>query len=122
MQWIHAYVGAVLCLLYTGVAFHRKKRIHVPIMITSFVLDMSAILYLELNRGVLAKVLEKSGTEHVLQIHLTFAVLTLLGYGVAFYTGSRLLKGIPIKRFHKINAMVFLISRTGVFITSFFVI
>ena len=54
MQIVHSYVGAVLVLLYTGVAFRRNRKIHVPIMITSFIFDLGqfglrSIPYLGIN-------------------------------------------------------------------------
>lgn len=120
MHWVQGYVGAVLCLIYVGVIFRRKRKIHVPIMLASFVLDMTAVIYLEFNRGVVMKAFEKV-SEYMFQIHLTFAIATLVGYGIALYTGTCLLRGLSMRRLHKINAVFFLIARTGVFITSLFI-
>ena len=118
---VHAYIALVLCLIFVGVYFRRKKRIHVPIMLSSLVLDLSAVVYLELDRNVIMKAYERT-PEALMKVHLVFAVFTLLGYGLALVTGINLLRGNNKLRYlHRLNACIFLIARVGVLITSFWI-
>lgn len=118
---MHIFIALVLCLIFVGVYFRRKRKIHVPIMLSCFVLDMSFVLYLEFNRHVIKEALERA-PESIMKLHLLFAISTLLGYGVALVTGRGLLKGNnKLRSLHRINACIFLIARTGVLITSFWV-
>lgn len=118
---VQFYSGAVLLLIFIGFGFRRKRRIHIPIMIGSFVLDLISILYLELNRNVIFKAYDNILKE-LMPIHLFFAVVTLVGYGIAMYTGRKIAKGAPISALHRINAFCFLTARTGVFVTSFWIL
>ena len=116
----HLYNGLVLLLILTGVLFRHYRKIHVPIMVFSFVLDISSVFYLEFSRSVIQEALGHA-SEKIVQFHLVCAVATLLGYGIAIFTGRRLLRGAPIHLFHRINAILFLMARTGIFVSSFWV-
>ena len=118
---IHFCIALILCLIFVGVYFRKKRHIHVPIMLTSLILDLSAVVYLEMDRNVIMKAYERT-PESLMKLHLLFAVTTLIGYGLALVTGINLLRGNnKVRYLHRINACVFLIARTGVLITSFWV-
>ena len=118
---VQLYNGMVLLLICVGVSLHKRRHIHVPIMISAFTLDMISVLYLEFSRGVIQEALAHASAG-MLQLRLVFAATTLLGYAIAIYTGRKLLKGAAIYRIHRTNAMVFLVARTGVLVTSFWVL
>ncbi len=118
---LHLYNGLVLLLIYLGAALRHRRKIHVPIMITAFTLDMLSVLYLEFTKNVIMEAMEHASTSSV-QVHLTCAGMTLLGYGVAILTGRKILQGKSLYAVHRTNAVIFLIARTGVFITSFWVL
>ncbi len=118
---VQIYSGIVLTMIFVGVLFRRKRKIHIPIMVMSFVLDLSSVFYLELARNVIFKAYDNVSKE-LMQIHLFFAVVTLVGYGIAMYTGRKIAKGAPISALHRINAFCFLTARTGVFVTSFWIL
>jgi len=117
---VQLYVGFVLILIFVGISFKKNPKIHVPMMITCLILDLSAVLYLELTRNAVFEAIEHA-PEFLMQIHLVFAVITLVGYGVAATTGTLLLKGKKVRHIHKTNAIIFLLARIGVFVTSFWV-
>lgn len=125
MSLVHLYSGIVLLMIYTGFLLRRKRKIHIPLMISSFTLDLFSILYLELNRNVIFKAYEEV-SRGIMQIHLFFAVTTLIGYGIAIYTGRKIARSAmiseAIQTLHKVNAFCFLTARTGVFVTSFWVL
>ncbi|MBI2027510.1 MAG: hypothetical protein HYS98_06900 [Deltaproteobacteria bacterium] len=121
LDWIHFYSGAVLLLILVGISQKRTPKRHIPIMISCFVLDLASVLYLEFTRDAVFEAYRRA-PESIMQIHLFFAITTLVGYFVALPTGILLFKGRKhLRKFHKWNAMVFLIVRCGVFITSFWV-
>lgn len=124
MSVVHVYSGIVLLMIYTGFLLRRKRKIHIPLMVSSFTLDLLSILYLELNRNVIFKAYEEV-SRGIMQIHLFFAVTTLIGYGIAIYTGRKLAKGTisdAVRTLHRTNAFCFLTARTAVFVTSFWVL
>ncbi len=118
---VKLYSGFVLLLILIGIAFRRKRKIHVPIMVTGLVLDLASVLYLEISRHVIMEAFERV-PEFLMKIHLTLAVLTLSGWAIAFTTGILILSGKQIQKIHKINAAIFLISRTALFITTFWIV
>ncbi len=118
---MHIFIALVLCLIFVGVSFRKNRKSHVLIMLSCLILDLSAVLYLELDRNVIMKAYERT-PETLMKVHLVFAIFTLLGYGLALVTGINLLRGNNNVRYlHRINACVFLIARTGVLITSFWI-
>ena len=112
--------GLVLCAISIGIAVRRHRKIHVPIMLTCFVLDLGLVLYLELSRGAI-DIAAQHVSESLMQIHLLFAILTIAGYCMAIYTGRKILNGAPLFKIHHLNALIFLTARIGVFVTSFWV-
>ena len=83
---------------------------------------MTSVIYLELKENVIAKAYEHVN-QFSMDIHLTFAIVTLIGYGVAIFTGRKLnLFYEQYRKIHKTNMFIFLIARTGVFITSFIIL
>jgi hypothetical protein len=115
----------ILCVLITGACLHKKRHIHVPLMVTGILADLTVVIILEFNRGAIAKAIERSSTqsEILFKIHLATAIITLVGYGIALYTGRRLYTGHEsIRPFHRFNAKVVLLTRTIVSITSFWVV
>ena len=119
---VKLYSGLVLLLIYIGVFFRHKKKIHVPIMLVCAVLDLGSVYYLEVSRHVIQEAFERVAPKLLMKIHLTFAVTTLRGYAVALCTGTLLILGKRVRFIHKINAALFLIARTGIIITSFWVV
>ena len=121
ISWVHIYSAAVLCLIFIGVSQKATPKRHIPLMLTSFLLDMASVLYLEFTENVIFEAYKRA-PQHIMQIHLFFAISTLLGYFIAIPTGVLLFKGRKkLRKFHKLNAMIFLIARTGVLITSYWV-
>ncbi len=58
---VHFYNGLILAILYVGVLFRKKKKVHVPMMISCFCLDLISVFYLEWNRNVLLEALTDFG-------------------------------------------------------------
>jgi len=108
----------VLIGIGVGVAFRRHRRIHIPLMIGCGIADISLVLAIVLVRRALPTALEADTA--VLRVHLAFSIPALLGWGTAFVSGAMRCRG-RWKRFHRWNAVGFLVCRTGNWVTSFFV-
>ena len=51
----HSISTIVLLILAAGILLRRHRRIHIPIMITAFSLDLASVLAIEINRGAIKK-------------------------------------------------------------------
>jgi len=47
---------AVCVILVIGVLNRRRKRIHIPLMLTAMGIDVGMVLYLEIHRGVVESI------------------------------------------------------------------
>jgi hypothetical protein len=47
---------AVCVILVVGVLNRRRKRVHIPLMLTAMVIDVGMVLYLEIRRGVVESI------------------------------------------------------------------
>ena len=108
----------VLVGVYVGVWFRRDRRRHVPIMITCGIVDIALVIAIIAFRRAVPTAMEAETT--VLRIHLAFSIPSLACWITAFASGFQRLGGKWV-RFHRWNAMVFLVCRTGNWATSFFV-
>jgi hypothetical protein len=114
---------AVMALLALGIYRRHTPRVHVPIMLVCFVLDLANVVFIEIGRGAVEHALStaRSGGEWILKFHIAVSILSLLGYGVALATGLRLLRTGRGRVLHRSNAVLFLLFRVLNYVTSFFV-
>lgn len=92
-------------------------------MATSIIWDILLILQIELNRGAIIKASKAMTNQMMLNIHVSFAVLTVLFYGAMVYTGRKFLKGEnEIRPLHKKLGWTTLSLRILTFITSFWAV
>jgi type IV secretory pathway TrbL component len=115
--------GAGFLLVWIGVTFRRRRRVHVPIMASACVIDIANVLIIELGRGAVEKSLSTATTarDWVLKLHILVSVTCIVCYAIAIVTGTRLLRRGAGRAVHRRNAAVFLVCRTVNFITSFWV-
>ena len=113
----------ILSLILIGVYLHKKRKIHVRIMLTAIIWDILLILQIELNRGAVAKAAKAASNTMILNIHVSLAVLTVLFYFAMLHTGRKLLAGAnEIKPLHRKLGWTTVVLRTLTFITSFFAV
>lgn len=113
----------ILSTLCVGVYFRRKRSVHIKLMATSIIWDILLILQIELNRGAIIKASKAMTNQMMLNIHVSFAVLTVLFYGAMVYTGRKFLKGEnEIRPLHKKLGWTTLSLRILTFITSFWAV
>ena len=86
-------LSVVVCaILVIGVLNRRRRRIHIPLMLTAMAIDVGMVLYLEIRRGVVESIPKRPMTP-LLAVHVTISVLVLILYGVQIVTGYRNAKG-----------------------------
>ena len=110
-------VGTIgLVIIAVGLWFRRRPRLHIPMMVTAFVVDVANVLVIELNRSAIKQALE--GGELLLNFHVSVSVICVVCYVVALITGPILLKRGRCRTAHKWNAVVFIVTRLLNFVTS----
>ncbi|MBC7537588.1 MAG: hypothetical protein H7281_02110 [Bacteriovorax sp.] len=113
----------VYALMVFGISKRKKRRIHVPTMITVLTWDVLLILQIELNRGAVEKAVKALINPIILNIHVSLAVSCVVFYVLLIYTGRKLLKGDNTYRLrHRIFGWTAFTLRTLTLITSFFAV
>ena len=116
----------ILALLLFGVWIILKKRNrkqHIKVMTTAIIWDIILILQIELNRGAIAKASKALTNPRILNIHVFFALSSVVLYFILIFTGRKILKGNrDIMSWHGKLGLLALIMRTLTFITSFFAV
>lgn len=112
------YSTAVLALLFVGLAFRRRRRVHIPIMATAFALDLASVIYLQIKRSAVQTAVGQPTP--LLMVHVGFAIATVVLYLVMVGTGWRLAASGLGRSRHRTAAWIFMACRLGTWATSFF--
>ncbi len=116
----HFASSFVILLLAAGVLLRNRRRIHIPIMIAAFSLDLASVLAIELSRGAIKKA--TSSPPPLLLFHVIVSVLALVFYGVMFVLGERVRKGAEqLRPWHRRTAWLFGSWRTANYVTSWMI-
>jgi uncharacterized membrane protein YozB (DUF420 family) len=117
---------AVLLLLGVGLYLRRQPQRHIPIMLTSFGLDVANVLLIEVfarsrGKGAVEQGIDSmsgagSGIE---RFHIIVSIICILLYVVAVWSGLRLRRRGVGRKFHRVNAGFFLTTRLASYVTSF---
>lgn len=105
-------------LLLAGYLNRKRTRIHIPLVVSAFVIDMAIVAYIELSRGALDAASAKMGP--LMIVHITLSVITILLYIGQIVTGIRKVRGKP-SAWHGKGGRLLLLFRFGNLITSFMV-
>ena len=108
----------VFILLLIGFANRRQARIHVPIMVTSFVLDMLMLIYIEVTRHAIEQAVGE--TNLTMKVHIAASLVVVILYVGQIITGIRKKRGRS-SRWHGKAGVVFLTARFVNLVTSFLV-
>ncbi|MEK7470209.1 MAG: hypothetical protein AAB074_22800 [Planctomycetota bacterium] len=119
MTPVQLYSTVVLALIAAGLAFRRRRRIHIPIMLGAFALDLGSVVYLQVQRNAVQKAAAEPTT--ILMVHIAFALSALLLYTAMTVTGTKLARRGTGRPMHRGLACVFLVCRVSTWGTSFFV-
>lgn len=105
-------------ILVVGVLFRRDRRIHIPLMLTAIIIDLSIVAYIEITRDALAAAKAKMGT--LMIVHIALSVSVLILYAVQVVTGIRNVRGGK-SHAHRKTMPWLVAARLGNLITSFLV-
>lgn len=120
MKETHMVSTLVLLLLAAGVYFRRRPKVHMKLMCSVFVCDLLVVLYIEITRHAVEKMVTATGA--LLWFHVTVSVLVLVGYVVQIVLGRRLLKGEKAsKSTHMKVGITFCSLRILNYVTSFMI-
>ena len=126
---------AVIFVLAVGLFLRYRPKIHMPLMLTAFVVDLINLLIIELGSGAVEQAVDAftEGTYFV-SFHVSVSALALAGYVVAVISGTKLYRAsglaarLPVadpervrtlRKVHKVNAAIFIVMRLASFVTSF---
>jgi len=105
-------------LILVGYSQRRRKRVHIPVMLTALVIDLTIVVCIEVTRDVIASAQAKMGT--LMKIHIAISVTVLVLYGVQVWTGIQKARG-RYKPWHGRTGVTFILFRLGNLVTSFMV-
>lgn len=113
----------IYSLMIFGIMKRRNRKIHVPVMSAVLILDVLLILQIELGRSAVEKAAKAIVNPMILNVHVTFAVLSVVFYVLLVITGRKLLKGEhSIRPRHRLFGWTALALRTLTLLTSFFAV
>ena len=108
----------VCVILIVGYFNRRRRNIHIPLMVSAFVIDMIIVLVIEFSRGVIQRVDAKMGP--LMIVHIIISVTVIILYVGQIITGIKKTKGKP-SGWHGKMGPTLIIVRLGNLITSFLV-
>lgn len=113
----------IYSLMVYGITKRKNRKIHVPVMSAVLILDVILILQIELGRSAIGKASKAVTNPMLLNVHVTFAVLSVVFYVLLVYTGRKLLRGDnSIKPRHRLFGWTAFVLRSLTLITSFFAV
>jgi len=117
---LHLFSTIVLVLIAAGVMLRHRTAIHLRLMATAFAIDLSLVLYIEINRHAVERVVGPAGP--LIWFH-AFVSLCVLGlYAGQIVLGRNLLAGRAASRqLHRALGTAFVVCRTLNYVTSFMV-
>jgi formate-dependent nitrite reductase membrane component NrfD len=119
-SWVST--GTLVLLAY-GLVHRHRPRIHIPVMVSAFAIDVANVIFIEVRRSAVEKALQSvtTGGDWLLKFHIAVSLLSVAGYLVALFTGLRLYRRGEGRQIHRANAIVFIVNRVLNYLTSFYV-
>lgn len=115
--------AAIVLAMLAGIVVRRKRKLHVWIMSLAMIWDVILILQIELSRSAILKASKAVTNSMALNVHVSFAVTTVILYAFMVYTGRALLNGKnEIRQKHKFLGYTTFAMRILTFITSFWAV
>ena len=118
---LHWGSSLIVVLLALGLSLrHRRPRLHVRLMISAFVLDVLLVLYIEISRHAVERVVER--VHPMIWFHAAVSVGVLLCYVAMILLGRSVLAGRDGSRnWHRHVGMTFVVLRSLNYVTSYMV-
>lgn len=118
------HVLSTLVLVIVAVGFWLRRRqnaVHIRLMISAFLIDLFLVLYIEISRHAVQKVV--ASTSVLVWFHAAVSVLVLVCYVAMIQLGRGLLAGHPMARkWHRMLGMTFVVLRGLNYVTSYLVV
>ncbi len=113
----------IVLLMLAGIVARKRRQLHVKIMSSAMIWDILLILQVELSRSAILKASKAVTNPLILNIHVSFAVTTVILYGFMVYSGRKMLAGdVSIRAKHRILGYSTFLMRILTFITSFWAV
>ncbi len=113
----------IYSLMVFGITQRKNRKVHVPTMTTVLIWDVILILQIELSRGAVEKASQAVVNSMILNIHVAFAVASVVFYVLLVITGRKLLAGNhQIRARHRIFGWTAFVLRSLTLATSFFAV
>ncbi len=118
---LHLASSLVVVLLAVGLWFrHRRPQLHLRLMISAFVLDLLLVLYIEISRHAVEKVVAR--VSPLLWFHAGVSAGVLLCYVAMILLGRGVLAGQSRSRkWHFVVGLTFVALRSLNYVTSYMV-
>lgn len=118
---LHLASSLVVALLAAGLWFrHRRPQLHLRLMISAFVVDLLLVLYIEISRHAVEKVVAR--VSPLLWFHAGVSVGVLLCYVAMILLGRGVLAGQgDARKWHFAVGMTFVALRSLNYLTSYMV-
>ncbi len=114
-----------LVLVLAGAALinRHRRRVHPPLMLAAFALDVANAAWIEARRAAIQKAagVVATGASSALLTHIASSVVAMIAWALALATGLRLLRGAASRTVHRANMPVFVVARVVNFFTAFLV-
>lgn len=108
----------VLIIIGLGLRYRKERKKHIPLMLSAFVIDVSLVLIIEINRHAVERAVGLTLPAFT-WCHIAISTSVVVLYLILITTGIKLAKGNEsVRPFHKKLALVFIVLRLANFITS----
>ncbi len=114
----------VLVIIAVGLLVRRRRTLHVPLMLSAFVIDMSMLVAIEVSRKAVENAVDAVADHRmpgILLFHIVVSSVLVVCYFFMLWSGYRLLRRGVGRRRHFVGACAFLICRAINYITSFMI-
>lgn len=113
----------IVIAMTIGILYRNKRDLHIKIMSFAMIWDVLLILQIELSRSAILKASKAATNALLLNIHVSFAVSTVLLYLFMVYSGRAMLSGqSQIRKKHRIMGYTTYFMRILTLITSFWAV
>ncbi len=118
---LHLASSLVVALLAVGLWFrHRRPQLHLRVMISAFVVDLLLVLYIEIWRHAVEKVVAR--VNPLLWFHAAVSLAVLLCYVAMIVLGRGVLAGqANSRKWHFAVGVTFVTLRSLNYVTSYMV-
>lgn len=117
---LYAISALILVTIAIGLSFRRDRNVHPKIMFGAFTADVALVLYIELTRGAVERVVSEVSV--ILWIHAAISLTVVLLYITMIVLGLKLKGGNEaVRNTHRNLGYTFVVFRSANFVTSFMV-